>query len=240
MFQPRSASFQQDVGEDIRGVLEAALLQHSCLTQGDWLSVPHGGQQYDLRICELHPEPAVSVIDTDLEAEINPSLETEEKIREEYEAAARRAAEAALATAAAAEKAEAEAAAAEQERLQREAYRLGKEQALPAEPPLGSAEPIVTCLFRFPNGSRHSRRFPLSSPLQVSRQHAWGASPTRVLLCCKGVVHAAASLYRCSPASDTPLSMHFCCHCCSNPCSCCLTLWMPTGQAPWRLEATAW
>jgi ubiquitin fusion degradation protein 1 len=182
VFQPRSASFQQDVGEDIRGVLEAALLQHSCLTQGDWLSVPHGGQQYDLRICELHTEPAVSVIDTDLEAEINPSLETEEKIREEYEAAARRAAEAALATAAAAEKAEAEAAAAEQERLQREAYRLGKEQALPAEPPLGSAEPIVTCLFRFPNGSRHSRRFPLSSPLQVSRQHAW--APARRMFCC--------------------------------------------------------
>ncbi|KAL4856793.1 General transcription factor IIH subunit 2 [Chlorella vulgaris] len=167
VFQPRSASFQQDVGEDIRGVLEAALLQHSCLTQGDWLSVQHGGQQYDLRICELHPEPAVSVIDTDLEAEINPSLETEEKIREEYEAAARRAAEAALATAAAAEKAEAEAAAAEQERLQREAYRLGKEQALPAEPQLESPEPVVTCLFRFPDGSRHSRRFPLSSPLQL-------------------------------------------------------------------------
>ena len=27
MFQPRSATFQQEVGEDIRGVLEAALLQ---------------------------------------------------------------------------------------------------------------------------------------------------------------------------------------------------------------------
>jgi len=122
-------------------------LQHSCLTRGDWLSVRHADSQYDLKICALTPEPACSVIDTDLEvgkqscscaavmcgcssrrlllapcgpacasppralpryssvtllahspvclapqAEINPSIETEERIREEYEAAARRAA----------------------------------------------------------------------------------------------------------------------------------------------------
>ena len=64
VFQPRSATFQQEVGEDIRDVLEAALLQHSCLSRGDWLSVGHGGQSYDLKVCGLHPEAAVSVIDT--------------------------------------------------------------------------------------------------------------------------------------------------------------------------------
>jgi ubiquitin fusion degradation protein 1 len=183
VFQPRSASFQGDVGEDIRGVLEGALLQHSCLTRGDWLEVRHGGEQYDLRICGTHPDDAVSVIDTDLEAEINPSIETEERIQEEYEAAARRAAEAAAAAAAAEAAAEAEAAAAEEERLRREGLRRAKEAALPQEPPAEGGVPVATCLFRFPDGSRHSRRFLLGSPLQV---RGWG-----VLACCRR--HACAS-----------------------------------------------
>lgn len=167
VFQPRSATFQQEVGEDIRGVLEAALLQHSCLTRGDWLSVRHGTSHYDLKICALQPEPACSVIDTDLEAEINPSIETEERIREEYEAAARRAEEAAAAAAAAMQAAEAEEAAAAEAAARRERVRRGKEAGLPAEPPADSAEPLVTCLFRFPDGGRHSRRFPLGAPLQL-------------------------------------------------------------------------
>ena len=60
----RGGGIQQEVGEDIRGVLEAALLQHSCLSRGDWLAVQHGGQQYDLKVSDLQPEAAVSVIDT--------------------------------------------------------------------------------------------------------------------------------------------------------------------------------
>jgi ubiquitin fusion degradation protein 1 len=203
VFQPRSATFQADVGADIREVLEAALRQHSCLTRGDWLTVQHaiggsgggsgsGGeagveqqqdvqqqgqqyqqqpqyQRYDLKVCELHPEGAgaVSVIDTDLEAEINPSIETEERIREEYEAAAQRAAEAALAAAAAARQQQEAEAAAVEEAAQRERWRLAKEAALPPEPPAGAAGPTAACLFRFPDGGRHSRRFLLSSPLQV-------------------------------------------------------------------------
>ncbi len=200
-------------------------LQHSCLTRGDWLSVRHADSQYDLKICALTPEPACSVIDTDLEvgkqscscaavmcgcssrrlllapcgpacasppralpryssvtllahspvclapqAEINPSIETEERIREEYEAAARRAAEAALAAAAAMQAAEAEEAAAAETAARRERQRQAKEAALPPEPPADSAEPIVTCLFRFPDGGRHSRRFPLAASLQVGGQ----------------------------------------------------------------------
>ncbi|PRW60527.1 Ubiquitin fusion degradation 1 [Chlorella sorokiniana] len=152
VFQPRSAFFQQE---------------HSCLTHGDWLSVRHGTSQYDLKICALQPEPACSVIDTDLEAEINPSIETEERIREEYEAAARRAEEAAAAAAAAMQAAEAEEAAAAEAAAKRERVRRAKEAGLPPEPPADSAEPLVTCLFRFPDGGRHSRRFPLAAPLQL-------------------------------------------------------------------------
>ena len=212
MFQPRSASFQQEVGEDIRGVLEGALLQHSCLTRGDWLAVPHGGQRYDLRICDLHPEAAVSVIDTDLEAEINPSIETEERIREEYEAATRRAAEAALAAAAAVAEAEAEAAAQEEERLRREALRRAKEAALPAEPSPGAAEPCAACLFRFPDGSRHSRRFPLDSPLQVGS--------------CRGAVCSACA----GSAAFGRAECGFCC---------CLGGQIPGGQIPRQTAADA-
>ena len=101
------------------------------------------------------------------QAEINPSIETEERIREEYEAAARRAAEAALAAAAAMRAAETEEAAAAEEVARRERVRQAKEARLPPEPPADSAEPLATCLFRFPDGGRHSRRFPLSAPLQV-------------------------------------------------------------------------
>lgn len=107
----------------------------------------------------------------DLEAEINPSIETEERIREEYEAAARRAAEAALAAADEArqqqEAAAAEAAAATATAARRERTRLAAEAALLPEPAADCVEPTVTCLFRFPDGGRHSRRFLLSSPLQV-------------------------------------------------------------------------
>ena len=109
-----------------------------------------------------------------MQAEINPSIETEERIREEYEAAAQRAAEAALAAAAAMQAAEAEEAAAAQAAARRERVRLAKEAALPAEPPADSAQPLVTCLFRFPDGGRHSRRFPLGAPLQVGCRAGWG------------------------------------------------------------------
>lgn len=167
VFQPRSATFQQEVGEDIREVLEAALLQHSCLTRGDWLAVRHGEQQYDLRVCDLQPEAAVSVIDTDLEADINPSIETEERIREEYEAASQRAAAAAAAAAAAVRQQQEAEVAAEEAAARQEAVRLAKEAALPAEPAPDCGQPLASCLFRLPDGARLSRRFLLSSPMQL-------------------------------------------------------------------------
>ena len=61
-FQPQSAEFQRQVGGDVEVVLETALLTRSTLTEGDWLSVAHGGQKYDLRVQQLQPAPQVSVI----------------------------------------------------------------------------------------------------------------------------------------------------------------------------------
>ena len=61
-FQPRTAEFQQAVGEDVRGALEAALARHSTLTQGDWIRVPFGGQIFELLVQKTRPGKAVSVI----------------------------------------------------------------------------------------------------------------------------------------------------------------------------------
>ena len=42
--------------------LTAALFTHSVLTEGDWIQVLVGGVSYDLRVLELRPDRAVSVI----------------------------------------------------------------------------------------------------------------------------------------------------------------------------------
>ncbi len=61
-FQPRAAGFQQAVGGDVRGVLEAALARHSTLTQGDWISVSVAGQEHELLVQKTRPGTAISVI----------------------------------------------------------------------------------------------------------------------------------------------------------------------------------
>ena len=50
------------MGDEVRAVLEATLARHSVLSVGDWVSVEHGGSTYDLRVQQLRPAPAVSVI----------------------------------------------------------------------------------------------------------------------------------------------------------------------------------
>lgn len=99
--------------------------------------------------------------------------------------------------------AEAEEAAAAEAAARRERVRRGKEAGLPAEPPADSAEPLVTCLFRFPDGGRHSRRFPLGAPLQVGglvRLWWWGRDGWNC------VMQAVAA----------QLAAHICCCLCRN------------------------
>jgi ubiquitin fusion degradation protein 1 len=164
VFQPLSAAFQRAAAADeaaggggVRGALERALASHSVLSVGDRVGVAVAGEPFELRVRELEPAAAVSVIDTDLEAEIHPSVEAEERARAEEAAAAARLSEAATAAAAAArvaaeaDAAEAEAAAA------REAGRALAAAALPPEPPAGGAATAV--MVRFPDGGRAVRRF---------------------------------------------------------------------------------
>jgi len=61
-FQPRLADFQRDAGDAVGDALTAALLTHAALSEGDWVEVPLGDATYDLRVLELRPSPAVSVI----------------------------------------------------------------------------------------------------------------------------------------------------------------------------------
>lgn len=42
-----------------------------------------------------------------------------------------------------------------------------KRAALPEEPPAAAGEPLVTCVLRFPDGSRAQRRFRISDALQT-------------------------------------------------------------------------
>ena len=53
--------------------------------------VEHGGKEYALRVLELQPAAAVSVIDTEMAADVGPSIETEGYLRAREEEAAREA-----------------------------------------------------------------------------------------------------------------------------------------------------
>lgn len=51
----------------------------------------YAGADYNLRVLELQPAPAVCIIDTDIAADVGPSIETEGYLRAAAEAEAREA-----------------------------------------------------------------------------------------------------------------------------------------------------
>lgn len=53
-----------------RAVLETKLRQHATLSEGDMLTVQHGGIDYSLRVLELRPASNVSVLETDIEVDV--------------------------------------------------------------------------------------------------------------------------------------------------------------------------
>jgi hypothetical protein len=60
--QPRLTDFQRDADDRVGDALTTALLTHAALSVGDWLEVPLDDASYDLRVMELRPGHAVSVI----------------------------------------------------------------------------------------------------------------------------------------------------------------------------------
>lgn len=172
-FQPRHAAFQKSVGDDVRDCLEASLATHSCLSTGDWLRVSTGEKEHDLRVLNLQPASAVSIIDTEMEAEVEPSVETEARIAAEAQEATERARQLAdtqakqrLRDEDAARQAATNATAAQEAAAHAEAVSQSKRAALPEEPSSATDEPVVTCVLRFPDGRRAQRRFRISDALQ--------------------------------------------------------------------------
>jgi ubiquitin fusion degradation protein 1 len=58
-----------------RAVLERALRNFSCLTQGDTISIQHGDENFLLNILEVKPGKAISIIETDVNVDFAPPLD---------------------------------------------------------------------------------------------------------------------------------------------------------------------
>lgn len=107
-FTPKSSDFQTIVsasGLDLAALLQDTLMLHTTLSEGDWISVPlplaqpaaepgsgapvgEVSHQW-LQVCKLEPDAHVSLVDTDMEADVTPSQEFMERMAEEQEAARR-------------------------------------------------------------------------------------------------------------------------------------------------------
>ncbi|KAL1507323.1 hypothetical protein AB1Y20_008169 [Prymnesium parvum] len=175
--QPELSAFQADVS-DIKALLESELMLRTTLTEGDRIIVRSGEESYVLRVVELLPEPAVSLIDTDLEVDLLPSVQAEEAAAAEEEARRRleemrrQAAEqqrleeeaAAAAAATEAQRAAEEAAAklSRRERRRELACEQLRQLGGAAEESRGSA---VSVAIRCPDGSRCTATFRTADPL---------------------------------------------------------------------------
>jgi hypothetical protein len=195
--QPVAAAFASDVG-DVKLTLERELQLRTTLTEGDELRVHEGGAAYALRITELQPEGAASIIDTDLEVDVLPSVEYEEAMRAEaerakkaQEALERARAEAAAKALEAAQAAAAAEAAAQQAAQQAAEARAARRQAaadeLQAQPEPEPADGVVAVQVRCPDGTRATRRFHTSEPsarlFALVEASAWAGCPADFLLC---------------------------------------------------------
>jgi hypothetical protein len=75
----------------LEGILHQSLQPLCALTTGDTVRVTHAGSSFDLDVVQLEPACQVSLIDTDIQVEINPSKEEVDQMereKQEQEAAA--------------------------------------------------------------------------------------------------------------------------------------------------------
>ncbi|KAG2442639.1 hypothetical protein HXX76_002723 [Chlamydomonas incerta] len=181
--QPMSHGFHEALGDLLKEALEAEMMTLSTLSEGDWITVhqPNTGREWPLRVQELLPGAAVSVLDTDLAADVVPSLEAEEYLarweqdqRAQQERlaalAAERAEQEAAEAASAARRQAAEEAAAAAAAAERAALRDRLAASLPPEPAASASTSdgaVFPCAFTLPDGSRVLRRFAASQPAQL-------------------------------------------------------------------------
>ncbi|CAM9685583.1 unnamed protein product [Ectocarpus sp. 6 AP-2014] len=67
---------------ELRAMLEHNMRNHATLTVGDHLSVWRRGKEFSLKVVELRPEPQVTVIDTDMEIELDLPEKAREQLQE--------------------------------------------------------------------------------------------------------------------------------------------------------------
>ena len=210
--QPRSQDFQGELAAeasvDLRGLLERAMTRRCTLTVGDEIVVrseegKEGSEPgvskpktYSLRVVEVQPDDAlgaVSLMETDVEVDIAPSVDYEEATRalaeaerRMLEAAARSADAAADATRAdEAARAEAEARAIEAREAIEAAearsarFRAAHLRSLPPEPGVDDSAATRPCRFALPGGGRAERRFfptdPVAAAFSFVRAQSAGA-----------------------------------------------------------------
>jgi len=174
VFQPRIKEFQVTLNSnpdiDIRVCLEACLSAYSCLAVGDWVSVTLegagvGGEEFDLRVKELEVEgeavDSCSIIDTDLEAEVHPSIEAEERIFEE-ELRARQLTEARERAARDAEEAMEAETTARKAAMEEASSRLAQ-----VAEPAGGDQGVTSVMVRFPDGDKCRRNFGADDPVSL-------------------------------------------------------------------------
>lgn len=63
----------------VKRCLEENLMFHTALSLGDTITVWFRGTAHPLRVCELHPDAAVSLVDTDVEVDLDTSEELQQK-----------------------------------------------------------------------------------------------------------------------------------------------------------------
>lgn len=77
-FQPQSADFLDITNP--KAVLENALRNFACLTVEDIVAISYNKKIYELRVMELKPENAVSIIETDMNVDFAPHVGYEERM----------------------------------------------------------------------------------------------------------------------------------------------------------------
>ncbi|KAG0489349.1 hypothetical protein HPP92_008160 [Vanilla planifolia] len=80
--KPKGAGFS-DIPNH-KAVLETSLCKHSTLSQGEVITVNHGILSYKLRVLELKPARSVSVLETDIEVDIEESDSALDDIENQY------------------------------------------------------------------------------------------------------------------------------------------------------------
>ena len=171
-FQPRTAGLSQV--PELKAMLEMNLHNHATLSVGDLLQVWFRGKCFDLRVVELEPDPAVTVIDTDLTVDVDVPEEQPPPPESAPSAASGAAASkqvspprtlggSTLGGSSSGSTSSAAAPAAAPPSDEEERRRAGALAALAPEPADGDAD-VVSLLIRKPDGSMVARRFGKAQP----------------------------------------------------------------------------